>query len=115
MSLPNHMSIVNGHISTPTISPSIEVETDCHVTYLKTCHNCKRPIEDNMMTCVNEDCNLISHIMCLSALFLGDSEHLIPIGQDCPLCYTPLLWGDLVSKLKQKKVNNLHPTYNSKM
>lgn len=65
------------------------------------CGLCMKVIEnpDIKLTCLNQKCDLVSHLKCLSELFLESGEY-VPIEGDCPFCCQRLLWGDLIRKMK---------------
>jgi structure-specific endonuclease subunit SLX1 len=63
--------------------------------------------------CPKPECNSITHLTCLSKLFLKeDDDIMIPIGGECPSCKADLRWVDIVKELTlrmrgQKEVENL--------
>lgn len=63
------------------------------------CYICNDFIREKPMRCLNKTCNMSSHIICLSRLFLEPGE-FVPIEGKCPKCSELYLWGDLVRKYK---------------
>ncbi|KAI8803411.1 hypothetical protein BJ742DRAFT_498527 [Cladochytrium replicatum] len=52
------------------------------------------------LCCASETCPMIVHIECLSDRFLSaeeDSNHLLPVSGECPLCAIDLIWGNLIA------------------
>ncbi|XP_060533004.1 structure-specific endonuclease subunit slx1 [Cylas formicarius] len=65
-----------------------------------TCYGCSKPIEnDKKMTCLNAQCSMACHIICLSRYFLAKGEY-VPVEGKCPKCDNQYLWGDFVRKFK---------------
>ena len=67
------------------------------------CSVCSRAIDDprTVLTCLAQTCTMISHLTCLSDLFLEDkagNSPVLPISGDCPCCKTRLPWIDLVKE-----------------
>ena len=57
------------------------------------------------LNCTNKSCNMISHLICLSKLFLeNDPNSLIPLQGTCLYCEKDLKWGDLILGLKSRSV-----------
>ena len=68
------------------------------------CFVCNGVIDNQRtaLTCPARDCKMISHLTCLSKLFLkkgGVDSSILPISGDCPCCKTRLYWVDLVKEL----------------
>lgn len=95
---PKHMPICHGQVQSRNlknnnINPLKETCTECLI--------CSSYIKDvnSKLTCLNLECELVSHITCLADLYLVPGEY-IPIGGQCPFCDTMLKWGDLIRKMK---------------
>ena len=56
---------------------------------------------EQMLVCHSGDCQMVSHLTCLSSLFLTSEpgQQIIPIEGNCPNCRSKLLWSDLVRDL----------------
>lgn len=63
------------------------------------CQLCFKYIENKGMTCLNSNCDLISHVICLGEHYLDNGEY-VPIEGKCPKCKENFLWGDVVRKHK---------------
>lgn len=64
------------------------------------CVVCGKHIESGKgLKCLHPNCEMISHIACLSKLFLHEGEY-IPVSGNCPKCAQYLLWGELVRKYR---------------
>ena len=65
------------------------------------CTICNGTIDNQGMalTCSTQQCTMISHMTCLSQLFLKEDSLVLPISGDCPRCKTRLEWIDLVKEL----------------
>ena len=66
---------------------------------IKNCFLCHNNIStENSLSCLNEDCHMISHLICLAKKFLSVEEKflLVPVEGCCPSCKCSLLWGDLI-------------------
>lgn len=63
------------------------------------CSLCSLNLNSNKLTCLNVNCELVTHITCLADVFLTSGE-FIPIEGDCPFCSMKLKWGDLIRKMK---------------
>lgn len=64
------------------------------------CLICDRFIAENdCITCLNAECSLNFHIICLSQRFLEPDEY-VPISGSCPKCRQMMLWSDVVRKFK---------------
>lgn len=64
-----------------------------------TCFLCNKVIIGRTLKCLNNNCDLESHLICLSKRFLKTSEY-VPIEGKCPKCQLNVLWGDLIKKYK---------------
>ncbi|XP_055676965.1 structure-specific endonuclease subunit SLX1 homolog [Lutzomyia longipalpis] len=65
------------------------------------CCLCSSPIEEprqSLLTCINPQCSLQCHIICLARVCITESNQYIPTEGDCPICFTHFLWGDLIRK-----------------
>lgn len=54
-------------------------------------------IEVDSVSCIQPNCLLIAHLICLAKLFCKDGI-ILPIEGTCPACKTNVLWGDLIRK-----------------
>ncbi|XP_971859.2 structure-specific endonuclease subunit slx1 [Tribolium castaneum] len=90
---PDHMPICYG----PVISKKIpSVVTLSHETNF--CYLCNDEVF-NGMKCLNFECDLNAHVICLSKCFLKGGDY-VPVEGRCPKCCQPCLWGDLVRRFK---------------
>lgn len=81
---------------------SLDETNEFHQTPMKhNCHLCCLPIIDigDKITCVQQGCSLVAHIICLGKLFSKNDGMLLPINGICPVCGTDVLWGDLIRKM----------------
>lgn len=51
------------------------------------------------VSCLNSECSLHCHLICLSQRFV-ESNQYVPIIGSCPSCKQMMLWGDIVRKFK---------------
>ena len=60
----------------------------------------QQKMKGHLVKCPVDDCDMVSHIICLADNFLGDErqKHLIPVQGECPVCKTCLMWGDVIRK-----------------
>ena len=65
-----------------------------------TCFRCHRIIKNDLLICVNPQCNIPCHIICFSQYFTSNDNSILPVEATCPSCGIQLLWGDLVRKKK---------------
>lgn len=64
------------------------------------CFVCKDLIEkEKELKCLADDCDLVSHIICLSKYFLTPGEY-VPVEGTCPKCDGSFLWGEIIRKYK---------------
>ncbi|XP_053617232.1 structure-specific endonuclease subunit slx1 [Plodia interpunctella] len=93
---PEHMKICRGLVKSRNLKKNIK-----RTAIYEECQLCFSYITTNTskVSCVNPGCVLISHLICLSKLFLQPCEFL-PVGGICPFCSTYLKWGDLIRKMK---------------
>ncbi|XP_075984184.1 structure-specific endonuclease subunit SLX1 [Anticarsia gemmatalis] len=92
---PGHMTIVQGAVKSKNLKPSTSLSTN------EECLLCSNYITDGQakLTCLNSNCQLISHITCLADIFLTSGEY-VPIEGTCPFCNTKIKWGDLIRKMR---------------
>lgn len=98
---PSHMLIRQGHIvlKKPKRSPATLESDVCSQIPIK-CPICDRYIaEDDRVTCLNAECSLKCHLICLSHRFVEPGEY-VPISGSCPKCRQMMLWSDIVRKFK---------------
>lgn len=84
---------------------------------LKLCHLCKDIVdEEDLLICLNNDCQTSWHVLCLSKNFLEEesanllsfgsqmsrqtAKNILPVEGSCTKCSAGLLWGDLIRKKK---------------
>jgi len=102
---PNHMPLAHGPIKCLKKKPpkpgelEFSFEEDVRPTI---CNLCSSVVADSTKAdCLNNDCDFVCHLSCLSRRFLADSpSELIPISGVCPVCEVELLWGDVIRKKK---------------
>uniref|UniRef100_A0A336KCT8 Structure-specific endonuclease subunit SLX1 homolog n=1 Tax=Culicoides sonorensis TaxID=179676 RepID=A0A336KCT8_CULSO len=103
---PMHMAIRCGRITCKRKTNEIDTEIVSSQNVVQFCDICDNIIENplnEMITCVNVSCKLVSHIVCLAEQFLKGNEdkgQVIPVQGKCPNCLKELLWGDLIRKKK---------------
>ena len=51
--------------------------------------------------CYHGGCSLVAHVTCLAPKLCRDSDQLVPVSGDCPLCDQELLWGELIRQSKR--------------
>ncbi|KAJ8712795.1 hypothetical protein PYW08_008099 [Mythimna loreyi] len=94
---PEHMTICQGLVKSKNLKhkPSNTIPPD------EECLLCSTYITHGQakITCLNPNCELITHITCLADLFLVPGEY-VPIEGNCPFCSVKLKWGDLIRKMK---------------
>ncbi|XP_023942042.2 structure-specific endonuclease subunit SLX1 homolog [Bicyclus anynana] len=92
---PAHMTVVQGpvksynHKKVKDLSSNPTIECLLCSGYLK---------ETEKLSCINSNCDLVSHINCLANHFLTPGEY-VPITGNCPFCNTKLKWGDLIRRM----------------
>ncbi|XP_014363137.2 structure-specific endonuclease subunit SLX1 homolog [Papilio machaon] len=92
---PSHMILTNGPVRAKLLKKSVENVATPNIK----CSLCSLNLNSNQLTCLNTNCELVTHITCLADIFLSPGE-FIPIEGDCPFCGIKLKWGDLIRKLK---------------
>nr|XP_023014784.1 structure-specific endonuclease subunit slx1 [Leptinotarsa decemlineata] len=95
---PMHMPICHGPIVSkklPKSSQELSQTTECS----NQCNICFETVEERPLRCLNNNCNLNCHIICLSKYFLQSGEY-VPLEGNCPKCDKTFLWGDIVRKYK---------------
>lgn len=94
---PSHMKICQGPVKSRNLKKG---KKNSHQSYTE-CLLCSGYITspESKLTCLNSECELVCHIICLSKLFLEPSE-FVPLEGLCPFCGTNLKWGDLIRKMK---------------
>ncbi|RZC33641.1 structure-specific endonuclease subunit slx1 [Asbolus verrucosus] len=92
---PMHMPICYGPVISKKL-PATSEPSDEKATVF--CYFCKGGVEKGMK-CLSPDCDVVSHVICLSKCFVKKGEY-VPIEGDCPSCNKTYLWGDLVRKYK---------------
>eukprot|EP01134_Creolimax_fragrantissima_P007595 CFRG7595T1 len=96
---PKHMRILFGPIVWQKSTTAGSVQDD---EYEYTCMICLEDIElksERWLGCGRAMCRMRAHMPCLADWFLKDDPtHLLPVTGSCPVCRTPLRWGDLVQK-----------------
>lgn len=72
------------------------------------CHLCMQKIENpeqSRIGCLNSMCKLTCHVICLANHLLTSDPmqkgHYVPIGGECPLCETALLWIEILEKKRR--------------
>lgn len=68
------------------------------------CEICEVPLQvdnDLFNICLDQDCACVTHLSCLSARFLRDTnpDTMVPKDGRCPSCSTKLQWADLMRVL----------------
>lgn len=94
------MPIVYGRIAVQKLKNDVNGENE-DIKSAVECFECHSSIAENdLMKCVNPDCQTSGHVICFSRYFLSDDSHILPVEGKCPSCGIELLWGDLVRKKK---------------
>ncbi|KRT78230.1 hypothetical protein AMK59_6702 [Oryctes borbonicus] len=99
---PIHMPICYGPVISKKVAKQHNSDSDPEDLHkrIKYCYICNEEIFDNKeLTCLNSECDLVSHIICLSKHFLDPGEY-VPVEGVCPKCKETFLWGDIVRKYK---------------
>lgn len=94
---PKHMPICIGSIATQKLGKLSEGVLQQHPANDNFCVICFNIIRSRPVTCLNSRCDLVTHLICLSKLFLEDSEY-VPIEGECPKCRQTYLWCNLIRK-----------------
>ena len=101
MSPPLHMPIAYGPVISKKVDQSQESSssaTDDDV--LLVCSLCNKEVKlSSKLTCLSPKCVLVAHVICLANKF-RTRGYIIPVGGECPMCGTDVLWGDLIRKKK---------------
>ncbi|XP_046387075.1 structure-specific endonuclease subunit slx1 [Ischnura elegans] len=101
---PLHMPITYGHVVSKKVNVVDSEKIDPDVSEILTCRLCNLSVnEEDKLTCLDNGCPLIAHIVCLAKRFLGQGgtssvNEVIPVSGECPECSEQLLWGDLIRK-----------------
>ncbi|ENN71852.1 hypothetical protein HUJ04_001047 [Dendroctonus ponderosae] len=91
--LPPHMLVCRGAHVQSRFRDCIQVESG---TANSTCDLCFGVLSSaKQVTCLNKECNIRCHLICLSKHFLVIGEY-VPIQGNCPKCKRTFLWGDIV-------------------
>lgn len=98
---PIHMPICVGPVKSKKIKKLDELssqnESDTTFYY---CFICKDLIESGKeLKCLNSNCDLVSHIICLSKCYLSTGQY-VPVDGNCPKCKNNFLWGEIIRKYK---------------
>lgn len=102
---PLHMAIRFGRITCKRKANNIDQDIVSSQGTVQFCDICDKIIEkplEEMITCLNSSCKLVSHIICLAEVFLKaeNASQIIPVQGSCPICEKEFLWGDLIRKKK---------------
>lgn len=106
---PMHMSICKGPIVCKKTN-SLSNFNLLDITKSIICVLCaQNSSTNNLLICLNPNCQAVTHIMCLAQRFLASSDHIIPVDGECPACGIRVLWNDLIRK-KDGCYTNLNNT-----
>ncbi len=100
---PPHMPIAEGRVISKKISSPLKENTSTtsssSQSFLK-CDLCHQLVANKeMLNCLDPNCNLNAHILCLGAHFLkSEPDRMLPLEGSCPKCASELLWADLIRK-----------------
>ncbi|XP_046438035.1 structure-specific endonuclease subunit slx1-like [Daphnia pulex] len=100
---PPHMPIEEGRVISKKVpSPSNEKVSTKSSSSSAKCDICHQIMDnDDVLNCINNDCTLKTHILCLASHFLkSEPDHMLPLEGSCPSCHSELLWADLIRKFK---------------
>lgn len=67
-------------------------------TLIENCFICYKMINNEIekkVICLNKNCNIKFHLICLSVL-CKKSNSFLPVNVCCPLCKSKYLWGELI-------------------
>ena len=94
---PTHMPIEYGPVVSKKVSPPVVTA----VTF-DLCSVCQLEFSDNqVLKCVDSDCYMKAHIICLAEHFLkSDPQQILPLEGECPSCFRSFLWADSIRMLK---------------
>ncbi|XP_063709900.1 structure-specific endonuclease subunit SLX1 homolog [Culicoides brevitarsis] len=104
---PLHMAIRFGRITCKRKAQNVDQDILSSQGTVQFCDICDNVIEkplEEMITCLNSSCKLVSHVICLAEVFLKagneNKGQVIPVQGSCPVCEKDFLWGDLIRKKK---------------
>ena len=101
LSPPTHMPIAEGRVISKKISsPSKEPTSSFSSQSLLMCDLCHQIMNnDEVLTCLNPNCDMNAHIFCLASHFLKYEPHrMLPLEGSCSKCSCEFLWADLIRK-----------------
>lgn len=98
---PDHMLIKHGPVIAKKIGQGMKKNTnkidDNELGYLF-CDICYKEVtKEEMVNCIDKDCLLLAHLICLAKTFCKDKK-ILPIQGQCPNCHKFMLWGDIIRK-----------------
>lgn len=97
---PSHMMIRHGYIVLNKKKKPIEILSQIGSDSPVKCMICKRFVSMcDRVSCINSDCSMCCHLICLSQRFLEAGEY-VPVMGSCPGCRQMMLWGDVIRKFK---------------
>jgi len=101
---PLHMPICYGKVTSCRVKQTQKTRANNVLSNVITkesslfCSLCGSSImEVDSVNCVQPNCPLIAHLICLAKLFCKDGM-ILPIEGICPACGNNVLWGDLIRK-----------------
>jgi len=104
ISPPLHMPICYGKVTSRKVKRAQRTKTNDVSSNMTTkesllfCSLCgSNMMEVDSVDCVQPNCLLIAHLVCLAKLFCKDGM-ILPIEGTCPACGNNVLWGDLIRK-----------------
>ena len=94
---PAHMPIQYG----PVVSKKAQPAALSTLLSVISCIICGESIQDDVLQCLDPECSMRSHLICLSSHFLcREPDRMLPLEGCCPLCNKQYLWADLIRKMK---------------
>ncbi len=97
---PAHMPIEEGRVISKKIASPSKEKVALSSSLLK-CDICHQMMDSDILNCINANCTLKAHILCLASHFLkSEPNRMLPLEGSCPSCSSDLLWADLIRKLK---------------
>ncbi|XP_017777673.1 PREDICTED: structure-specific endonuclease subunit slx1 [Nicrophorus vespilloides] len=108
---PMFMPIIEGSVISRKVKINSQKEASTSDSFVHDCYVCGKIIEGKKLRCVNPECDLLSHVICLSRSYLQPGQY-VPVDGDCPKCRKNFLWGDVIRKF-HGCYSDVAPTFTS--